>query len=275
MRGSGIPTDALVALVREAGEEILGWYGVPGEVEEKEDRTPLTAADLASHAHLINGLSRLSPSIPVLSEESPSEALVGRKSWGRFWLVDPLDGTKEFLKGTGEFTVNVALIEEGRPVVGIVHVPALGSTYRASEDWGAQKVGEDGRFQSIHSRGFEARAPVLVGSRDHAGPAVERLATLLGPGMEFTSMGSSLKFCLVAEGRADLYLRDRPTMEWDTAAAQCIVERAGGGVFALGDSLVGTPLQYNKLTLRNPRFVCVGDPDGPWRELIRRARPVE
>ena len=211
MRGSGIPTDALVALVREAGDEILGWYGVPGEVEEKEDRTPLTAADLASHAHLVNGLSRLSPSIPVLSEESPSEALVGRKSWGRFWLVDPLDGTKEFLKGTGEFTVNVALIEEGRPAVGVVHVPALGSTYRASEDWGAQKAGEDGRFQSIHSRGFEARAPVLVGSRDHAGPAVERLATLLGPGMEFTSMGSSLKFCLVAEGRADLYLRDRPT----------------------------------------------------------------
>ena len=233
--------DALVALVREAGEEILGWYGAPGEVEDKEDRTPLTAADRVSHAQ----------------------------------LVDPLDGPKEFLKGTGEFTVNVALIEEGLPVVGIVHVPALGSTCRASEDWGAQKAGVDGRFQSISSRGFDARAPVLVGSRDHAGPVVEQLATLLGSTMEFTSMGSSLKFCLVAEGRADLYLRDRPTMEWDTAAAQCIVERAGGGVFALDDSLVGTPLQYNKLTLCNPHFLCVGDPDGPWRELIRRTRPVK
>ena len=130
--------DALIALVREAGEEILGWYGAPGEVEEKEDRTPLTAADRVSHAQ----------------------------------LVDPLDGPKEFLKGTGEFTLNVALIEEGLPVVGIVHVPALGSTCRASEDWGAQKAGVDGRFQSISSRGFDARAPVLVGSRDHAGPVV-------------------------------------------------------------------------------------------------------
>jgi len=176
----------------------------------------LTAADRVSHAHLVDGFSRLSPLNTGTLRGVPLEALIGRRSWGRFWLVDPLDGMKEFLKGTGEFTVNVALIEEGRPVVGIVHVLALGSTHRTSEDWGAEKAGADGRFQSISSRGFDARAPVLVGSRDHAGTAVEQLSTLLGSTIEFTSMGSSLKFCLVAEGRADLYLRDRPTMEWDT-----------------------------------------------------------
>ena len=267
--------EGLVDLVHGAGREILKWYGRGGRVEEKEDCTPLTDADRASHVHLIEGLSRLTPKIPVISEESPSSEIKGGREWERYWLVDPLDGTKEFLKGTGEFTVNVALIEAGRPVIGIVHVPVLGDTYRASLEHGSEKAASDGRFASIQSRPFETDEPVLVGSRDHAGPAVERLAHLLGSHVQFTSMGSSLKFCLVAEGRADLYLRDRPTMEWDTAAAQCIVECAGGGVFALDESTVGTVLRYNKPTLLNPHFLCVGDLDGPWRELSRQARPAE
>ncbi len=272
MRGTGVKWRRLISLVHEAGEAVMAWYGTMPEVEEKEDRTPLTAADRAGHSHLVAGLSRLDPSIPILSEESPPEASAGRLGWERHWLVDPLDGTKEFLKETGEFTVNVALIEDGRPVVGIVHVPATGSTYRASEDWGAQKAGADGRFRPIRTRRFDPSRAVLVGSRDHAGPGVERLARLLGPDVEFTSMGSSLKFCLVAEGRADLYLRDRPTMEWDTAAAQCIVERAGGEVLSLDESFEAAPLVYNKTNLRNPSFLCVGDPEGPWSELIRQIR---
>ena len=261
--------DQVLRLVREAGEEILRWYGDPGAVEEKDDRSPLTAADRAAHEHLVTGLSRVAPSIPILSEESPPEAIEGREAWERHWLVDPLDGTKEFLKGTGEFTVNVALVESSRPTIGIVHVPASGSTYRASEAWGAQKAGKQGRFLPIQTRPFEQGSPVLVGSRDHVGPSVHKLANALGPAVEFTSLGSSLKFCLVAEGRADLYLRDRPTMEWDTAAAQCIVERAGGGVLGLGDASSGA-LQYNKSNLLNPSFLCVGDLGGPWRTLVRQ-----
>ena len=267
--------DTVVDFVYEAGERILELYGVPSTVEEKEDRSPLTAADRAAHEHLVDRLSSFTPSIPLLSEESPQDAIAQRRNWERFWLVDPLDGTKEFIRGSGEFTVNVALIEGGRPVIGIVHVPALNTTYRASKDSGAEKAGEDGRFRRIRTRRFDSESPVLVGSRDHAGRGVGRLATSLGRGVRFTSLGSSLKFCLVAEGLADLYLRDRPTMEWDTGAAQCIVEQAGGGVFALDDSAPGARLKYNKDSLRNPHFLCVGDLDGPWRELSRSARTTE
>lgn len=269
MSVAGLEMDRVVRLVHEAGELIMQWYSDPGGIEEKKDKSPLTAADRAAHEHLVAGLSRMSPSIPVLSEESPPGATEGREDWERYWLVDPLDGTKEFLKGTGEFTVNVALIEGSRPTVGIVHVPALGSTYRASDTWGAEKAERDSTFSSIQTRPFDPHSPVLVGSRDHAGPSVQGLAGALGPAVEFTSLGSSLKFCLVAEGRADLYLRDRPTMEWDTAAAQCIVERAGGGVYGVEEPS-GMPLQYNKSSLLNPSFLCVGDPQGPWRALMRQ-----
>ncbi|MEX0935959.1 MAG: 3'(2'),5'-bisphosphate nucleotidase CysQ [Gemmatimonadota bacterium] len=270
MISSRIPLDPLVDLTRSAGNEILRWYGNHGTVEEKEDRSPLTAADRAAHEHLLAGLADLTPGIPVLSEESPADEIAERLSWERFWLVDPLDGTKEFLKGTGEFTVNVALIEGGRPRIGVVHVPATGRTYRAAPDLGAQVTSTEGGWESIRARSFQADSPVLVASRDHAGPMVEALAAALGPGVEFTSMGSSLKFCLVAEGRADLYLRDRPTMEWDTGAAQCVVEYAGGIVVSLDEGTWGAPLGYNKSSLRNPGFLCIGDPEGPWEDLVHR-----
>jgi 3'(2'), 5'-bisphosphate nucleotidase len=261
--------DDLVSIVRRAGERILEFYDDPGRITEKENRTPLTEADHAAHRLLAGELRALAPGIPVLSEESPEHEIAERRSWRRFWLVDPLDGTKEFLKRTGEFTVNVALVEDGRPTVGVVHVPVSGRTYRASAELGAQ-VGEGAAdFRPIRTRSFAAGAPVLVASRDHAGPGVEALQKALGEGVELTNMGSSLKFCLVAEGRADLYLRDRPTMEWDTGAAQCIVEAAGGGVFGLDEA----PLVYNKTSLLNPSFLAVGDPSGPWRDLVRRIAP--
>jgi 3'(2'), 5'-bisphosphate nucleotidase len=263
--------DELVAIVRRAGREILRWYGDPGRVETKEDRTPLTEADRAGHRLLVRELAALVPELPVLSEESAEEEISERREWRRFWLVDPLDGTKEFLKGTGEFTVNVALVEEGRPVVGVVHAPALGRSYRASSRLGAQLSRGEEPFRPIRTRRFHREGPVMVASRDHAGPAVEELARALGPGVEFTTMGSSLKFCLVAEGRADLYPRDLPTMEWDTAAAQCVLERAGGAVYALpasGAPVEGTELTYNKDTLENPPFLAVGDPRGDWRHSM-------
>lgn len=265
--------DDLLELVVQAGERILEWYGVPGRVTVKEDRSPLTLADRQAHACLEDGLLRLAPDLPVVSEESPAEARWVEREWERYWLVDPLDGTKEFLKGTGEFTVNIALVERGRPVYGIVHAPALGRTYRGHRGGVSEKAGTDGRFRAVRTRRLDLEQAVLVGSRDHSGPALERLVRRTRPGVEFTSMGSSLKFCLIAEGEADLYLRDGPTMGWDTAAAQCVVESAGGGVFALDPPTLEVSLRYDAGALRNPHFCCVGDPTGSWRPLIRLASP--
>jgi len=270
----GLEMDRVVQLVHEAGELIMRGYSDPGGSEGKEDKSPVTPVARAAHEHLVAGLSRVSPSIPVLLEESAAEATEGREGWECYWLVDLLDGTKGFLKGTGEFTANVALIEGSRPTVGIVHVPALGSMYRASDSWGAEKAERDSRFLPIQGRSFDPRSPVLVGSQDHAGSSVRGLAGALGTGVEFTSLGSSLKFCPVVEGRADLCLRDQPTMELDTAEDQCIVARAGGGVYGLEDASV-MPLQYNKSSLLNPSFLCVGDPEGPWRALMSQTGGIE
>ncbi len=267
-----VSIDDLLAIVHGAGKEILRWYEEPVRVEIKTDNSPLTQADRAAHRHLVRELALLTPDVPVLSEESSEGEVRDRRRWSRFWLVDPLDGTKEFLKGSGEFTVNVALVEDGRPVLGVVHVPPTGRTYRATPELGAEVGGRDEPFRTIRARPFRESAPVLVASRDHAGPGVEALARELGDRsgreVEFTSMGSSLKFCILAEGGADLYLRDRPTMEWDTGAAQSVLERAGGGVYSLEGSVLG----YNKASLKNPPFLAVGDPSGPWKDLIHRTR---
>jgi 3'(2'), 5'-bisphosphate nucleotidase len=275
--------DDLVEIVQGAGEEILQWYGGDAGVTLKEDHSPLTEADRSAHRYLVRRLSLLTPRLPVLSEESPESEVARRHTWPRFWLVDPLDGTKEFLKGTGEFTVNVALIEGGEVRAGVVHHPVSGKTYRAAPSVGAQVADRGGAFMPIRTRAFPLENPVLVASRDHQGPQVEALAQALGPRVEFASMGSSLKFCLVAEGRADLYLRDLPTMEWDTGASQCIVQEAGGGVYlwpldrvvsgrekdGKGEAVLeGHSLKYNKPSLRNPGFLVVGDPTGAWAGAV-------
>ncbi len=230
------------AFALEAGRRIMPFYRAAVKVTAKEDKSPLTEADLASHAYL----TRVLPDAPVVSEESES----GAPTAGRYWLVDPLDGTKEFLKGTNEFTVNIALVEDNYPVLGVVHAPALDLTYCAAAGLGAWKRGGP----KISVRRADPAHLAIVASKDHAGSQVRALLDR-HPTAFLRSMGSSLKFCLVAEGAADIYLRDVPTMEWDTAAAQCIVEAAGGRVCTLD----GLRLRYGKKELRNPAILTLGD----------------
>ena len=250
-------------LAREAGKQIMRFYEAGTNVTLKKDASPLTAADRASHDFLVQSLKSLMPEAAVISEES-EEATNGSIDTRRSsWLVDPLDGTKEFLKRTNEFTVNVALMEAGLPVLGVVHAPALGLTYYGGRNFGSWRQVDGERPTPISTRRADSSELAVVASKDHAGPLVSALlARLVSP--RFQSMGSSLKFCLVAEGKVDIYLRDLPTMEWDTAAAQCIVEAAGGGVY----SLDGQPLRYGKPGLKNPAIMTVGDTQFDWRSLI-------
>jgi 3'(2'), 5'-bisphosphate nucleotidase len=250
-------------LARRAGERVLSFYGSHLSVKFKPDSSPLTAADEASHQLLEAGLKALAREWPVVSEESVSPTAMVDGICRKFWLVDPLDGTKEFLKGTGEFTVNVALIERGVPVLGVVHAPALDLTYFAEQGKTAFRQSPGQPAEAIRTRPADPSHLVVASSRDHAGPRVHSLMAGLN-GAVFTPMGSSLKFCLVAEGKADLYLRDLPTMEWDTAAAQCVVEAAGGGVYDLS----GCPLRYGKPSLTNPPIMTAGDPNLEWLNYL-------
>ncbi|MCC5790062.1 MAG: 3'(2'),5'-bisphosphate nucleotidase CysQ [Opitutales bacterium] len=253
--------EKLLEIAAKAGSEAMKYYGLSEGTIQKQDESPLTLADCASHRCIVDLLREAYPEIPVLSEESTEEELAGRKNWHTFWLVDPLDGTKEFIKQSGEFTVNIALVVGKEPVAGVIHAPVLGKSWSAEKGKGAQLHEEKKRPNVLRSRQWQAKEPVFVASRDHAGPQVKSLIEKY-PAAITTSMGSSLKFCLVAEGKADLYLRDVPTMEWDTAAAQIIVEEAGG----LLTDLQGKRLSYNKAVLRNPALLTLGDPTF-WPEL--------
>ena len=241
----------VVDISQQAGQAVMAVYGREFAVAEKADASPLTEADLAAHTLIMTRLSSLLPALPILSEESADEAGAHR-AWPRYWLVDPLDGTKEFIKRNGEFTVNIALIEAGRPVLGVVHAPALGLTYLACEGIGAFRQSESGAWSPISVREHVPGTPWrVVASRSHAGPEIEAFVARLGE-CELVSMGSSLKLCLVAEGRADVYPRLGPTSLWDTAAAQCVVEQAGGKVHGLD----GHPLTYGAAaSILNPHFI--------------------
>jgi len=242
----------------EAGRAALEHYG-SSEFERKADGSPLTLADRAAHRTIQEGLGALTPDIPVLSEESSPDETKDRRSWVRFWLVDPLDGTKEFLKKTGEFTVNIALISGHEAVLGVLHVPVPGRTYSAARGKGAFAEGPGEARRPIHVRSLREDDLVVVASKDHGGAEVDALLAKL-PGARRTSAGSALKFGLVAEGRADLYPRTGRTMEWDTAAGQCVVECAGGKV----TDFSGRPLAYNKEALENPWFLVSGDAAIDW-----------
>lgn len=253
-RSLGALLPQAVEIARQAGAAIMQVYGeVNPAVEYKRDNSPLTQADLASHRIIEAGLTRIVPEWPVLSEESKEIPFEQRQSWTRFWLVDPLDGTKEFLKRNGEFTVNIALMENGRPILGVVYAPAIDRMYYAACGVGAFRADGEAALP-IRIGGASAGVVRVVMSRSHAdkGENLDRFTG--GVPCEFVSMGSSLKFCLVAEGAADIYPRTGPTMEWDTAAAQCVVEQAGGTV----TDLDGNPMAYNKPVLLNPGFVVRG-----------------
>jgi 3'(2'), 5'-bisphosphate nucleotidase len=250
-------------LATQAGEKVMHFYGNGSDISFKADASPLTAADEASHRFLMEALQGLLAEASVVSEESNGVTESSTDHANFFWLVDPLDGTKEFVKKTNEFTVNVALMKDRLPVLGVVHAPALNLTYYGGRAFGAWRQTRSEPPTPIFTRKADSSPFGVVASKDHVGPLVSAmLARLANP--ELRSMGSSLKFCLVAEGKADLYLRDLPTMEWDTAAAQSIVEAAGGGVYSLN----GEPLRYGKSGLKNPAIMTVGDTSFDWRSLI-------
>ena len=264
----------VIELVKQAGLAILPYWRADVAVQEKADASPVTAADLAAHQLLSQGLKALTAEVPVLSEEAADIALSERAAWQRWWLVDPLDGTKEFIAGSEEFTVNVALIEQGQVVFGVVGVPATGCCYFGGKDFGAFKQGADGAVQAISMREATEQGFTVVASKRHSSAAQEALLAAISQTFgepQLANIGSSLKFCLLAEGSADCYPRLAPTSQWDTAAAQGVLEGAGGQVLQLS----GEPLRYDaRESLLNPFFLAL-PLKAPWRaELIELARTL-
>ena len=255
--------DAVLQLARDAGAAIMRVYVQDFDVERKADKSPLTEADMASHHLISHGLGRLAPQWPLLSEESAAIDWEVRRQWQRYWLVDPLDGTREFIKKNGEFTVNIALVDSGVPVFGVIFAPAVDEMYWAERGLGAF-IRDGGEDLPLASR-RPATAPLHVAaSRSHRDPASAAAIERMGE-VEPIGMGSSLKFCRMAQSRMDVYPRFAPTSEWDTAAGQCILEAAGGCVITLD----GLPLAYNtKASLLNPHFLALGDPALPWRDWL-------
>ncbi len=256
--------DPVKKIAYQAGRRIMEVYDRSFDVSEKSDKTPLTEADLAAHQTIMEGLGQLTPDIPILSEESKPTSFAERSTWTRYWLVDPLDGTREFIKRNGEFTVNIALIENHDAVIGVVYAPVVGSLYYAARGTGAYKrAGLDDAVE-IHVRSHCPKKIVVAGSRSHRSPAFQDFLAKL-PAYEVISMGSALKSCLVAEGVADVYARLGPTSEWDTAAAQCIVEEAGGRITDTNMQV----LRYNtKEELLNPHFFVFGDVSIDWSKYL-------
>lgn len=261
--------EALVALTRRAGDAILKIYHTDFDVETKADESPLTQADLAAHRILVAGLTELTPDVPIISEESSPPPFEERRAWSRYWLVDPLDGTKEFVNKNGEFTVNVALIDDNEPVFGVVGVPALGSVFTGDVASGEAFKYEGEERSALRGRPMKDDAPlVAVASRSHGGERLENYLDALGklyPEVARRPVGSSLKLCILAEGQADLYPRLGPTSEWDIAAAHAVLRAAGGDVWAVD----GQPIRYNaKESFLNPEFFAVADAAYPWKDRL-------
>lgn len=251
------------AIAQRAAAAILKVYGSDFSVEHKHDSSPLTAADLAAHRVIVEGLGALTPQWPVLSEESAAIAWSERSRWSRYWLVDPLDGTREFVKRNGEFTVNIALIDGERPILGVVQTPISAELACAWSGGGAWLSEHGHKPRRIGTR--TRAAPLIVaGSRSHASAREGELLARLGACAKLP-LGSSLKFVRIAAADADLYLRLGPTSEWDTAAGQCVLEEAGGAVLDFD----GRPLRYNtRESLLNPDFFAVGDRNADWSALM-------
>lgn len=249
----------IIEVAKEAGDAMLEIYNDAQDVEitRKEDDSPLTKADLASHHIIVDALEEIDPDTPVISEESGIPEYDQRKEWSKFWIVDPLDGTKEFIKKNGEFTVNIALVDDGVPVLGVVYIPDQDTTYYASKEDGAFKQKGDNSAQQIFSEDASTEQQlVAVQSRSHG--SEELVNELAEKGLEIKETipaGSSLKFCLVAEGKADIYPRMGPTMEWDVAAGDCVYR------YSVKEGAHGSSLSYNKPDLKNGSFI-IGAEEG-------------
>jgi len=259
----------VIAIAKEAGEAIMQIYSTDFGFEMKLDNSPLTQADIAAHDIIVAKLSQLTPDIPVLSEESEEADISSRLNWQTYWLIDPLDGTREFLKRNGEFTVNIALISQHQSIMGVVYAPVTGLTYYASKGQGAYKQEGDAPAQRIYAKPLNLSQITVAGSRSHSDERFQKFlhgvetATRAKP--ELICLGSSLKICLVAEGRADVYPRLGPTYEWDTAAGHCVLQEAGGDIV----DIHATPLGYNtKSSLLNPHFFATAEKSQQWAVFL-------
>jgi 3'(2'), 5'-bisphosphate nucleotidase len=251
---------AVLATAQAAGREIMQIYEGDFSVTLKSDRSPLTEADVAAQRLIASQLRHLRPEIPLLGEESAAEAFAQRRAWRTLWLVDPLDGTREFVKRNGEFTVNIALVEDGEPILGVVHAPARAVSYTAARGCGAFRVRQQDGRMPIRVQPKAATPLRVLGSRSHGDAKLDRALERLGS-QQRISIGSALKFGLLAEGSGDLYVRRGATSEWDTAAGQAVVNEAGGCVV----DLQGQPLRYNQRdTLTNPWFMAYADGSRDW-----------
>jgi 3'(2'), 5'-bisphosphate nucleotidase len=264
--------DTLLRIAKTAGNAILSVYQRAGDIDVtiKDDNSPLTEADRDAHEIIIAELKEFTPSIPILSEESDGTSVDERLSWSRYWLVDPLDGTKEFIKRNGEFTVNIALINNGAPELGIVHVPVTNISYLGKTGVGAWKVAATGEVDAISIANFDLNQGQvrIVASRSHRGDLLDQLINTLEAKLgeaEVVSMGSSLKICLLAEGKADIYPRLAPTSEWDTAAAHAVLAAAGGDIV----DTEFQALRYNqKESMLNPHFIAISDISYDWQSIL-------
>ncbi|MGB9429570.1 MAG: 3'(2'),5'-bisphosphate nucleotidase CysQ [Gammaproteobacteria bacterium] len=256
--------EPLLDIATQAGDAILKIYATDFDVSLKRDHSPVTAADMAAHEVIVRGLKHLTPDLPVLSEESSDIPFAERRRWDSYWLVDPLDGTKEFISKNGDFTVNIALVQNHAPVVGVVHIPVENLSYYGVVGAGALRRKTGGAPEPIHVQPL-AHGPVrVVASRSHRGELLDGYLAKLGA-HEIVSRGSALKFCLVAEGAADVYPRLGPTSEWDTAAGHAVLLAAGGQVV----NVDGSALSYNsKESLLNPHFIAYADSTRDWLRYL-------
>jgi len=264
--------DAACRIARAAGDAILTIYAGDFSVHEKSDASPLTEADMAAHRVIVAGLGELEPKLPILSEESVEIPFKERRRWKTYWLVDPLDGTREFIKRNGEFTVNIALIHEGHPILGVVHIPVQNRTYFAAKGLGAYRREGDNEGENsavpIHVRAWAEEPLRILASRSRPSRLLDEYLAKAGTRFgryEIITIGSSLKFCLLAEGAADLYPQFGPTSEWDTAAAHAIILEAGGEVT---DMRLNALVYNRKDSLLNPCFFAFGHRHHDWSAFL-------
>ena len=262
-----------IAIAKQAGQAIMAIYEQEDICQQqKSDDTPVTKADLAANKVIIDGLMKLTPNIPIMSEETSIPPLEERKNWARYWLLDPMDGTGEFILKSGDFAVNIALIENNQPVLGIIHWPIKNTTYFAAKEFGAFKRehGQTPNEQDTKLKVVKHSKLTLAVSRRQK---IEAVSCYIDREFDTLAVGScSLKACMIAEGKADCFLRVGPTGEWDTGASQIIVEQAGGQIL----SAEFNPISYNQREItENPDFIIMGHNDWPWQKMITPHRRTE